>query len=44
MKKKLLILKLSNKYIDKVNRFLKQKVEEKSTSEETLQQLQALFR
>lgn len=32
------------KYIDKVNRFLKQKVEEKSTLEETLQQLQALLR
>lgn len=32
------------KYIDKVNRFLKQQVEEKSTYEETLQQLQALFR
>lgn len=32
------------KYIDKVNRFLKQQVEEKSTFEETLQQLQALFK
>lgn len=32
------------KYIDKVNRFLKQKVDEKCTFEETLQQLQALFR
>jgi ATP synthase in type III secretion protein N len=32
------------KYIDKVNRFLKQLVEEKSTYEETLQQLHALFK
>ena len=32
------------KYIDKVNRFLKQKVDEKCTFEETLEQLQALFR
>lgn len=32
------------KYIDKVNRFLKQQVEEKSSFEETYQQLQALFR
>lgn len=32
------------KYIDKVNRFLKQKVNEKCTFEETLQQLQTLFR
>lgn len=32
------------KYIDKVNRFLKQKVDEKSSYEETLQQLRALFR
>ncbi len=32
------------KYIDKVNRFLKQLVEEKSTYQETLQQLQALFK
>lgn len=32
------------KYIDKVNRFLKQKVDEKSTLEETLNQLQVLFR
>ncbi|MGD0664860.1 MAG: type III secretion system ATPase SctN [Rhabdochlamydiaceae bacterium] len=32
------------KYIDKVNRFLKQQVEEKSTYQETLQQLQALFK
>ncbi len=32
------------KYIDKVNRFLKQKVDEKCTSEETLEQLNALFR
>ncbi|MBS0648651.1 MAG: type III secretion system ATPase SctN [Verrucomicrobia bacterium] len=32
------------KYIDKVNRFLKQAVEESSTFEETLQQLQALFK
>lgn len=32
------------KYIDKVNRFLKQAVEEKSTFEETLHQLRALFR
>lgn len=32
------------KYIDKVNRFLKQMVEEKCTFEETLQQLRALFR
>jgi type III secretion protein N (ATPase) len=32
------------KYIDKVTRFLKQAVEESSTFEETLQQLQALFK
>jgi ATP synthase in type III secretion protein N len=32
------------KYIDKVNRFLKQRVDEKSTYEETVQQLKALFR
>ncbi|GAB4185594.1 MAG: type III secretion system ATPase SctN [Simkaniaceae bacterium] len=32
------------KYIDKVNRFLKQRVDEKSSFEETLQQLKALFR
>ncbi len=32
------------KYIDKVNRFLKQKVDEKCTFEETMEQLQALFR
>jgi type III secretion protein N (ATPase) len=32
------------KYIEKVNRFLKQRVDEKCTFEETLQQLQALFR
>jgi len=32
------------KYVDKVNRFLKQKVDEKCTFEETLEQLQALFR
>ena len=32
------------KYIDKVNRFLKQQVDEKSSFEETLQQLRALFR
>lgn len=32
------------KYIDKVNRFLKQKVDEECTFEETLQQLKALFR
>lgn len=32
------------KYIDKVNRFLKQKVDEKSTFEESLNQLQVLFR
>lgn len=32
------------KYIDKVNRFLKQLVEEKSSFEETLQQLKVLFR
>lgn len=32
------------KYIDKVNRFLKQQVEEKSSFEETLQQLQILFK
>ena len=32
------------KYIDKVNLFLKQRVDEKCTLEETLQQLQALFR
>jgi ATP synthase in type III secretion protein N len=31
------------KYIDKVNRFLKQQVNEKSTFEETLQQLKQLF-
>lgn len=32
------------KYIEKVNRFLKQQVDEKSSFEETLQQLRALFR
>ncbi len=32
------------KYIDKVNRFLKQQVDEKSSFEETLQQLKALFK
>jgi type III secretion protein N (ATPase) len=32
------------KYIDKVKRFLKQQLDEKSTFEETLQQLRALFR
>ncbi len=32
------------KYIDKVNKFLKQEVTEKCTMEETLQQLQILFR
>ncbi|NDD58764.1 MAG: EscN/YscN/HrcN family type III secretion system ATPase [Chlamydiae bacterium] len=32
------------KYIDKVNRFLKQQVDETSSFEETLQQLKALFR
>lgn len=32
------------KYIDKVNRFLKQQTEEKSTFEETMQQLRALLR
>lgn len=32
------------KYIDKVNRFLKQEVSEKSSFEETLQQLKALFK
>ena len=32
------------KYVDKVNRFLKQKVDEKCTFEETMEQLQALFR
>ncbi len=32
------------KYIDKVNRFLKQLIEEKSSFEETKQQLRALFR
>lgn len=32
------------KYIDKVNRFLRQKVDEKCSFEETLQQLKALFR
>ncbi len=31
------------KYIDKVNRFLKQKVDEKCTFDETLQQLKSLF-
>lgn len=31
------------KYIDKVNRFLKQQIEEKSTLEDTLRQLKALF-
>lgn len=31
------------KYIDKVNRFLKQQVEEKCTMEETMRQLKALF-
>lgn len=32
------------KYIDKVNQFLKQRIDEPSTFEETLQQLKALFR
>ncbi len=32
------------KYIDKVNRFLKQQVDEKCSFEETLQQLRSLFR
>jgi len=32
------------KYIDKVNRFLKQQIDEKCSFEETLQQLRALFR
>lgn len=32
------------KYVDKVNRFLKQKINEKCTFQETLEQLQALFR
>lgn len=32
------------KYIDKVNRFLKQQIDEKSSFEETLQQLRMLFR
>lgn len=32
------------KYIDKVNRFLRQQIDEKSSFEETLQQLKALFR
>jgi type III secretion protein N (ATPase) len=32
------------KYIDKVNRFLRQSTEEKSSFEETIQQLKALFR
>lgn len=32
------------KFIDKVNRFLKQKVDEKSSFEETLEQLRLLFR
>ncbi len=32
------------KYIDRVNRFLKQQVDERCSSEETLQQLKALFR
>lgn len=32
------------KYIDPVNRFLKQQVDEKSSFEETIQQLKALFR
>lgn len=32
------------KYIDKVNRFLKQQVDEKCTFDETVQQLKALFR
>ncbi|MBX7066731.1 MAG: type III secretion system ATPase SctN [Parachlamydiales bacterium] len=31
------------KYIDKVNRFLKQQIEEKTSMEETLRQLKALF-
>ena len=31
------------KYIDKVNRFLKQQVEEKVSGEETVRQLKALF-
>ena len=35
---------LAIKYIDKVNRFLKQKVDEKCSFEETMEQLQALFR
>lgn len=34
----------SIKYIDKVNRFLKQKITEKSTFEESFQQLKTLFR
>lgn len=32
------------KYIDRVNRFLRQKVDEKCTAEQTLEQLKALFR
>lgn len=32
------------KYVDKVNRFLKQTIEEKSSFEDTLEQLRALFR
>ena len=32
------------RYVDKVNQFLRQEVEEKTTFEETLQQLQTLFR
>lgn len=32
------------KYIDKVNRFLRQRMDEKSSLEETVQQLKALFR
>lgn len=32
------------KFIDKVNRFLRQRVDEKCTAEETLEQLQSLFR
>ena len=31
------------KYIDKVNRFLKQQVDEKCTYEDTVRQLKALF-
>ncbi len=32
------------KYVDKVNRFLKQRVDERSTYQETLQQLESLFK